>query len=480
MALAAVLASALVAGPRLAIASPRANPTTGRAVFTGAASAHPTTLYLNPAVLGLETTARLYLASTLVIDHEQIDRRVEGLDGSLSEGSSLNDVRASPGGELSVSWRPADRIAIGVGLQSAPAERFFSAPGAELHVISGRQRDYSATVGATFRVTSRFFVGTALSLSPALLPEWIADRTGLRSSFEVSFGRDAAASGGSAAVAATCGDAPCGLGNPLAMERYDIDVELGTPLTSLALGILVRLGDETYVGLAYRTPPGFSVQTELSGTSVFTPAAVTGREQARGDATVDISYPASVEAGLTTPLPRDLTLVAGVRWEDTSRLSVYDVRLHGRDLEAAGVPEWLRRARAMRDAVALWTGVEQGEREGWRLGGRLGFELGSVATERISPGNSFTSSLTFDGGAQWRGRGASWAVQLSWGLAYFLPVSVTDSAFSALNQVQCVDSGYDYASEACRAARSGYGIDTAAGDYRRVQHALRLGLRYDF
>jgi hypothetical protein len=70
-------------------------------------------------------------------------------------------------------------------------------------------------------------------------------------------------------------------------------------------------------------------------------------------------------------------------------------------------------------------------------------------------------------------------MQLSYGLQYFPPVHVTDSAFDPRDQLDCQASGFDYSTPACAAARNGYAIATAAGDYDRMQHALRLALRYE-
>ena len=477
-ALVIALASQLV-GVAGASASPRTDPTSGRAVFTGATSTHATSLYLNPATLGLETGLRVYLAGTLTVDQEHIDRQLEDSSGALADGRSISDLRAHGGGELLVSWLPSERIAVGMGIRSAPAEGFWSGGGAAFHSLGGDQRDYDFTFAGTFRVSSRFYFGTALSLSSSLLPDLISDPLHVRSALRVSFARDTAIATGTPGLMSSCGEAACGVGNPEATERYQLDVSPSTLLSSLILGFVVRLGTETYLGLSYHTPPGFSVQSSLDGTVTMTQAPRDGGLTLRGDASIDISYPASVEAAVSTPLPRETTLVAGLRWEDTSRLAVYDVRMHGSQLAARGVPEWIRRARGLRDSVAMWAGVEQRERETWRLGGRLGFERGAVAHEHLSPSNNSPSSLTLDLGAQWRTRGSRWAVQLGYGLAYFLPASVTDSAYSVRNQIDCVDSGYDYASRACRATRSGYGIETAAGDYARLQHAFRLGLRYE-
>lgn len=460
-----------------ALASPRSDPTTGRAVFTGAAHAHPTSLVLNPATLGVDAAVGLrtaYVASTLLVEDESIDRLVEDEAGVLSAGPTVSDLRGSPGAETTISWHPAQRISVGAGLRSPPAETFFSG-GAPYHSLGGEQRDLALTFASAFQVSSLFHIGAALSLS--------------RTRLQLRFARDTALEGGTAGLDASCGDARCGLGNPAAAELYDVEVGPASVFSSdnlelslaLSLGFVVKLGTDTYLGVSYHTPPGFSIQTSLVGRASVRRAPRDGGETVTGSAAVDVAYPANVEAGFRAPLWSQLQLVLGVRWEDTSRLSGYDVRPHGRELAAAQIPIWIRRARGLSDAVAMWGGVEQVDRgEPWRFGARVGYELATVDDRDVSPGGNSTRSATVDLGAQWRPGSASWALQVSYGLAYFLPLSVQRSAYSPRNLIACVDSGYDYASAACAAARDGYGIESAAGSYRHLQHALRLGLRYEF
>jgi long-subunit fatty acid transport protein len=470
----AALGTALGISP--AHASPRTDPTSGRAVFTGAANVHPTSLRVNPAMIGVDAAVGVYVAyvaGTFMLEHEQIDRDDQAPD--FSGPADLSEARTTLGAELSISWHPTERISVGVGVRAAPEETFSGSAGAlSYHNMGGRQRDLSATVAGALRVSSIFYVGAALSLQQYRL--------------NLRFARDTALFAPSGQPL-DCGGAPCGLGNPQAAEVYDVDVEPSNIFSNqnlaLTLGLVLKLGAATYVGLGYHTPPGFAVQTSLVGDVRVTRAprdvAAGGEAVVSGEAAVDVSYPANVELGLRTLVARELLLVAGLRWEDTSRLSGYDVRPHGSRLTEAGIPEWIRKARGLTDSVAGWVGVEQLDQgESWRLGGRLGYELGSTSDARVSPSGNSTQSLTLDLGAQWRLQSAPWSLQASYGLAYFLPVSVEDSAFSSLNTVACVGSNYNYASRACAATRGGYGIESANGDYAKWQHAIRFGARYEF
>jgi hypothetical protein len=198
--------------------------------------------------------------------------------------------------------------------------------------------------------------------------------------------------------------------------------------------------------------------------------------------TVYISQPSTVDAEFRTRLPADLDLHVGLRWEDLSRLQAYDVRGYGPGYTAANLPEWTERPRGFHDPFAMWAGVEQVEThtlERLRLGARLGFETSAVDDDHTSPLTIAPASFTVDVGGQLQLTPGLY-MQLSYGLQYFPAVHVTDSVFDPRAQIDCQASGYDYSTQACNAARNGYAIATAAGDYDRMQHALRLALRYEY
>src|SRR5688572_12438411 len=84
-----------------AIASPRSDPTTGRAVFTGAATPHATSVSLNPAAIGVGPVSELYFAVVTVLQQIGIDRKtIDPATGDLSPGPRINDTQLGPGGML--------------------------------------------------------------------------------------------------------------------------------------------------------------------------------------------------------------------------------------------------------------------------------------------------------------------------------------------------------------------------------------------
>src|SRR4051812_30784767 len=79
-------------------ATPGVDPTVGRAVFTGAATEHATSVELDPATLGLGTFNQVYVAATTVLDQIAVDRKQLDLDtGALSDGAHVRDTEIGPG-----------------------------------------------------------------------------------------------------------------------------------------------------------------------------------------------------------------------------------------------------------------------------------------------------------------------------------------------------------------------------------------------
>ncbi|HWO25231.1 MAG TPA: hypothetical protein VNO30_41110 [Kofleriaceae bacterium] len=449
----------LACGAAIAHASPRSDPTSGRAVFTGATLPSATSIGLNPAALGIGPFGEVVVALTSTLDQIGIDaQELDVATGALVPTARVRAVELSPGGMVGLVLRTG-RYTLGVQALTSPAEQFVAGERAlRYHTSGGSQRDYVGTVAGSIRVTSKFFVGAHVA----------HDNTFLR----LSFARD---------TALAAGGAPGGQNSE---EAYDVCVRspyIGSSNLKVTVGLAAEIYRDVWIGLAYHTPPGLAIQTELEGDADVTLSPRAGGELRDGDSSVYVQYPASVDGEVRARIvpELELDLHVGGRWEDLSRLQAYDVRMFGRRLVGTGVPEWVLRARGFHDSFALWAGIERYEAgQMWRYGARVGYETGSVDDRALSPMAVAPRSFTFDAGGQLRLGDTGWAVQLSYGLQLFPSVTVTESAFDPRLQIACVDSGYDYNSRGCEASRAGYAIATAAGTYSRLQHALRLGLRY--
>jgi hypothetical protein len=477
-----ILAWVLLCAGLSAQASPRTDPTTGRAVFTGATTWHATSLGLNPAALGLGEFEEFYVAITGVLEQLHIDL-APYQNGSLSSpGARVRDVELSPGAMLAFIYHLAgDRGTLGFEARTNPAESFPSnQPALRYHTRGGEERDYLVSVGASIKVTNELYFGASLSDQNTFLRLNYARDTALESG--ISQG------GVGRGIGGDCGaGGPCSLADPRATELYDVDVRssvLSTSNLRVNVGGVVQLARNMWLGVAYHTPPGFSVQTELAGHVNVTraPRDLTAPDVApvlHGQSVVEIQFPASVDAELRARLTSDLDLHVAGRWEDLSRLSAYDVRAYGTTLPRNGIPEWTERPRGMHDSFAFWGGVEKAETgDAWLWGARIGLETSSISAARTSPLTIAPTSFTLDLGAQWKISNVVFA-QLSYGLQWFPAVNAKDSAFDPADRIACIDSSYDYSTPACKAVREGYAIPSAAGDYARLEHAVRIGLRYD-
>jgi hypothetical protein len=436
-------------------------------VFTGATHAHPTSIDLNPAALGTEQNTELYFELSGLLDYYSIDR-----DAPLARGDqSVTGTELGAGGILAAIIRPGGRYHVSLEIRLPPPE-LFPQDHDELKyfTLGQRQRDILSSIAATIRATNRLYFGATLTHHNTFL--------------RLKYARDTAAANGDGpdGISSDCGGAPCGFENPEAAESYNVGVRspyVSTANLKFTLGALVRIYRQVWLGVSYHVPPGFNIQSELEGDAEIRRAPRDGGMKLPAESVVDVSYPASVDAEVKAELPNSLNLFVAGRWEDLARMQAYDVRLVGNQLAAANIPEWQLRTRGMHDSFAFWGGIEQRDRgQPILAGGRIGFESSSVSPDRTTALTIAPASLTLDGGVQFR-RG-QWIAQVSYGLQYFIPVTVTDSNFDPRFYGDCIASEFDYSTRACTGVREGYAIASGAGDYGRMLHSLRVGFRYVF
>jgi len=456
-------------------ASPRSDPTAGRAVFTGATTHHATSIVLNPAALGLGQFDELYVSLTSVIDQLHIDLAAYDSADLHAPAARVRDIEPSAGASISFVYHFAGNLTLGFEARRLAPETYPSGYEAlRYYALGDGERAWLGSVGGSLKLTNDLYVGAGVSHQNTFL--------------RMRYARDTALDRGLGAggVTSDCGGAPCGLGNPLADERYTIDVQSATLSTSnlrVNIGAIYQLSRDMWLALSYHTPPGLSVQSALTGHIDIERAP---RDQTddngpiRGQSVVEIQFPASADGEFRMRLPSGLDLHVGGRWEDLSRLSAFDFRAYGSTIPRNGIPEWTQRPRSMRDSFAAWAGVEQLDTGGrWTLGGRIGAETSAVSETRTSPLTIAPFSATLDVGAQLRlSRNVS--VQGSYGVQYFPTVHAETSKFDPQARIDCIAQQLDYTTSACDAVRNGYALPSAAGSYERIQHALRIGLRYEF
>ena len=464
-------AVALCALTGYAIASPRTDPTAGRAVFTGATIASAESIDLNPAAIGPSFLNAIYVGASAVVDHYHV--RLDSLDpttGTITPGPTVGDNELAPGGLFAAIIHVNDRVTLGAELTSPPAESFIEGRNElQYFTLGGSQRTYRAGIAASFRVVNELYFGLSLSTDTTYLHLHYAIDTALANGT------------GPNGITSPCGTSACGVGNPLASEHFDVHVN--SPLFSTEnlvanIGILAQLAKDVWLGVAYHAPPGLAIQTELDGTMDVLQAPRDGTTLLHGASTVFISQPASADIELRARLPQQLDLHVAGRWEDLSRFNNYDVRGYGSQFPSFGVPEWTLLPQSFHDSFAMWAGVEQAETgQTVRFGARIGAETSSLPDQDTSPMTIAPFSYTGDVGVQLRLAGIT--LQATYGVQYFPTVNVTNSAFDPRARVQCIDSDFDYATDACASTRNGYGINSADGSYQRWEHTFRVMLRRD-
>jgi hypothetical protein len=448
-------------------ASPRTDPTAGRAVFTGAVSPSATSIDVNPAALGLGVQSEAYLAAVGTLDQYSID---------LATEDAVDATTVSPGSTIAFIWHSGTegRITLGVELMHvAPGERFIESEALRYHTQGGYHRTVApVSAGGSVRLTSRIFLGASFAAQTSFLKLRYARDTALEAGRDPDRGVDS-----------DCGGAPCGIGNPLASEDYEVEAStdfFSGAILAASLGAVIRLGKDMWLGVAWHVPPGLAIQNEFTGTVQIERSPRDGGVALDGAATVYISQPSSVDVGYRARLREALDLHAGARWEHLSRFQAYDVRAYGSTLPPAGIPEWQPRPRGFESTFSAWAGVEQVERSSPVIvGGRLGIETSALPNNRTSPLTIAPTSFTLDAGAQWRPADGRWLLLATYGLQYFPTVDVTRSAYDPQDRLDCIDSGYDYTTAACESVRTGYAIPSGEGSYSRIEHALRLAVRIE-
>lgn len=481
------------AGPQAPLAaSPLEDSTLGGAVFTGPVHAHATAIYMNPAALGLAGQgAHLYLDGSLRMDRYGIERRVmRGADGALVAGPQVNATTLAPGGTL--AWyNVGEKISLAAAVSWVVLDRFIDEePGLGYHTLGGLHRQYvwremyalrrawelpfevplpMPTLAGAYRWQDVYF-GAGVSLRAT--------------SFELSFFRDTALEGGRAGIDAPCGDMACGVENPAAAERYDIDVSTENLLTARNLvlngGIMWQFRPSWWLGVHYQSPPGFLSSLGLEGRARVTPAPRTGEEPYTVTAEIIYHLPQTVSVGVRGPAFLDYEVFAAARWQNLSRQRLIDVRLIDPTEGGGGAPEWFARYRGFEDVYTFTAGLEQREGARLRAGARLQLQTAATTERTISPLQVEGLGVTGALGAELRVLDSPRLVlYASYGLTYYPTVTAgADSYFDPREQIACVDSGYDI--DACTPAAEGRAVPTAAGEYERMQHAFRAAIRYDF
>ena len=483
-----VLACTL-AGLGTAAASPLEDPTLGGAVFTGPVHAHATAIYENPAALGMSSRgAHIYLGGSLRLDGYDVRPRLLASDpGALQDGPRVRGSTMAPGTTLAL-YSVGERVALGAGMSWVVLDRFIEEKAAlGHHTLGGIHRQYVLRDMSLLGQWDLPFEVPLPMLSLAASYRWRDFYFGVgvslrASSLALSFLRDTALERGRDGIDQPCGQAPgpCGIGNPAAAERYDLDVSTSELFTTRNLvlngGVMWRVAPAWWLGVHYQSPPGFLSSLSLAGKAQVKPAPYLDDEPAAFTADAELIYrlPQTLSVGVRGPALDDIDFIAAARWQNLSRHRLLDIRLLG----GATVPEWMTRYRGFADTFTFTAGLEQRPGRRLRLGGRLQLETGTTPAGAVAPLQVEGLNITTAAGGELRLLNGV-VLYASYGLTYYPTVTTgLDSHFDPRLQLACVDSGY--ALETCTPAAEGRAVPTAAGTYERIRHGFRAAIRYDF
>lgn len=479
-----------------AAASPLEDPTLGGAVFTGPVHPHATAMYLNPGALGLVGRGtHLYLDGSLRLDRYDL-RRLHLTDpdqpAGLASQGQLGTM--SPSGTL-VWYNVGRTVSIGAALSLVTLERYIderdldAGEGVVLgyHALGGSHRQYvwrnigplpmplpMPTLAGSYRFNERMLFGIGISLR--------------YSSLELAFLRDTALEGGSAGIDGDCDGSPCGIENPAAAERYHVEVDSPSLLTTknlvLNVGVMYQLARDWWLGAHYQSPPGFLSSLSATGTACIAPrgqldAAPCGDADVQVPAELVYELPQTLSVGLRGPAVGGFDGFAAFRWQNLSRHRRLDIRLQQAYEQSQDIPEWYPRYRGFDDVFVIEGGVEQREGGRVRVGARLRLESAAVPEQAISPMQMDGGNLTAAVGGEIRLTEGLF-LSVGYGLTFYpeADISVDESLYDPRDRLACVDTAYHV--DACAGAVEGRAIPTAAGTYDRIRHAFRLAVRYHF
>ena len=462
------LCGSLVAGAAVAHGSPGEDDQLDGAVFAGVTAPHPGNIVGNPAaLLRLPAGVHLFLDGALRFERLDIDRlQLDPATGAASPAGAVAASVPDGGGTAGVVWRRAS-TAFAASLGWRTADGTIDRDATAYQSKGDRARRLEGTV--SFSLNPLRWLDLGLSVGYA----WQRRQLG--------FDRDTALEAGSdptRGIGSDCGGVACGFEHPLARERWQLDVtpDLFTDNLTYRIGVMAEPARNLWIALATERPWRLDASV-YGGTATVTAAPRDGGAVRTGRASIGISQPVIWRLGVRGRIRPGWDALGELRLRQLDRVGGYALHTFGGDLAAGGVPEWYPRPRGLENAWAGWVGLEQvDDGRAARFGFGLGGDTGATRPAALSAMSPWAAEVGATAGAQIRLR-PRWTLQLGGQVRYQLPTSTGASAYDPLDRVACVDSGYDRDLPACATVRAGYGLPTAAGDYRRTTLLANLGLR---
>ena len=445
-----------------ALASPRSDPTTGRAVFTGATTPDATSIELNPAALGLgnvrdEFYRRARSRSTRSRARSRSRRR--------DRRATIDATSSRPGGELACIWHTST-IGVDARRPVPTPRRAERVPGRRrrcaYHTLGGGQRTYGGTRRREHPLTDELYFGVAPRAREHV------PAAALRARHRARRRPRSDARHRQRLRRRAVRDREPARDRALRRRRQHVAV-LG------ASNVVRRTSGSSYAsratsGSASRITrrPASRCRTRSTGTMRVQQAprdgggvvnggrpstAATGERRCRAARAAAARARSARRRALGGPVaPPGATTCAA-----TARRSR---RGHPR-VDAA-------RTRGFHDTFALWAGVEQSRRAdqlGCASAARIGFETASVPTSATIAADDRAGVADARRRRAGAARARAQRARRPTACSTSRPCTSATSAFDPRDALDCIDSGFDYSTAACAAVRHGYAIPTAAGDY---------------
>jgi long-subunit fatty acid transport protein len=470
-------------------ASPLDDPHIGGIGFSGPAAPELSSIYWNPAAVGLVQGNQAMLGATGRFSSLRLARTAIDPGTGSPGGSRAFQPSAGKSNMHPASWPlgPGGFL----GLAASVGTRFTFA----LATYSPFNQKVSWTAAPDGSEPGRYH-GVSTDLRNLALVPAVSIRLGggvrfgAAPGFLLSLGRlvvdeDLALS----QPGAICDASPCGAENPAAAARYD--VSSGFDLLDGSLSLTVAGGlhidrPKWMFGVAFISRPlgtregveikGRATRIELPGRDgmvALCPPEL-GNSCLWSQAVYDL--PDTVTAGLDFPLNRRW-LVGGIfRWLNLSRHDAVRFRVvgpAGAGPRTLGLPEEMVLHRGLRDVFDLRARAVFRLGERVQLAAVLRAESAALRPEHVSAG--FVDGAKLEPALAARIRIAD-GFTLTGGYAYtFVPsIDVTRSVFDPGALAACQEVGGDLGSEPCLKRQAGQARPTAAGRYSLHTHSLSL------
>jgi long-subunit fatty acid transport protein len=480
-------ALALTAAPVPLLASPLDDPHIGGIGFSGPAAPELSSVYWNPAAVGLVSGNQAMVGGTgrfssLTLARAPVDAgppRGNLTFAPVSGSSRLHPASwpLGPGGFLGLAASVGTRFTFALATYSPFNQqvRWSAAPDgsepARYHAVSTDLRNLALVPAVSFRLGGGVRFGAAPGFLLSMGRLVVDEDTGLQ-------GRSPTA----------CQGSPCGLENPDAAARYDVSSGFNLLDGSLSLTVAGGLHVERpkwMLGVAFISRPlGTRDGVEIKGraTSIRPPPSGSGPlcpTETMGSclwSQAVYQLPDTLTAGLDLRVKRRWLVGGMVRWLNLSRLDAIRIRVVGpatSSLRSLALPEELVLHRGLRDVFDVRARAVFQLRDGMELAAVLRAESSAVRAGSVSAG--FVDGAKLEPALAARVRVAS-GFSLTAGYAFtFLPaIRVTRSVFDPGAELSCQNRGGDLASEPCAKRQAGQARPTSAGRYSLHTHSFSL------